>query len=84
MTESHGFHSNPLNRCSNDIPLHDTFNRVFRAIDFDQFLEGFVRWVQATCITLAGEQVAIDGKALRSVWLSCMCRDRRSLDNWVG
>lgn len=47
------------------IPSHDTFNRVFQAIDPHQFLDCFVRWVQATCTALAGEQVAIDGKALR-------------------
>ena len=49
----------------NGIPSHDTFNRVFQAIDPAQFLDCFVRWVQATCTALAGEQVAIDGKALR-------------------
>lgn len=49
----------------NGIPSHDTFNRVFQAIDPHQFLDCFVRWVQATCTALAGDQVAIDGKALR-------------------
>lgn len=47
------------------IPSHDTFNRVFSAIDPTAFLDCFVRWVQAVCPTLNGEVVAIDGKALR-------------------
>lgn len=47
------------------IPSHDTFNRVFAAIDPHCFLECFIRWVQGLCPTLAGDVVAIDGKALR-------------------
>jgi predicted transposase YbfD/YdcC len=47
------------------IPSHDTFNRVFSALDPQCFLECFVQWVQGICPALAGEVVAIDGKALR-------------------
>ena len=47
------------------IPSHDTFNRVFSAIDPQAFLECFVQWVQEICPALAGDVVAIDGKALR-------------------
>ena len=47
------------------IPSHDTFNRVFSAIDPDCFMDCFVRWVQGICPALQGEVVAIDGKALR-------------------
>jgi len=47
------------------IPSHDTFNRVFSAIDPACFLDCFIRWVQGLCPALAGEVVAIDGKALR-------------------
>jgi predicted transposase YbfD/YdcC len=47
------------------IPSHDTFNRVFSALDPHHFLECFVQWVQGICPALAGEVVAIDGKALR-------------------
>jgi predicted transposase YbfD/YdcC len=48
----------------NGIPSHDTFNRVFSALDPHAFLECFVQWVQGVCPGLAGT-VAIDGKALR-------------------
>jgi predicted transposase YbfD/YdcC len=49
----------------NGIPSHDTFNRVFSAINPDHFLECFVRWVKGLCSSLQDEVVAIDGKALR-------------------
>lgn len=49
----------------NGIPSHDTFNRVFSAIDPHRFLDGFVQWVQGVCGALNGDVVAIDGKALR-------------------
>ncbi len=47
------------------IPSHDTFGRVFAAIDPHYFLDCFVKWVQGICLTLKDETVAIDGKALR-------------------
>jgi predicted transposase YbfD/YdcC len=47
------------------IPTHDTFNRVFSAIDPHCFLDCFVRWVRSICPALEGDVVAIDGKALR-------------------
>jgi len=47
------------------IPSHDTFNRVFSAIDPHRFLECFIEWTQGVCTALQGEVVAIDGKALR-------------------
>lgn len=47
------------------IPSHDTFNRVFSAIDPHAFLECFVQWVRGICPVLQNEVVAIDGKALR-------------------
>ena len=49
----------------NGIPSHDTFNRVFSALDPHAFLDCFARWVQGICPTLSEEVVAIDGKALR-------------------
>jgi predicted transposase YbfD/YdcC len=47
------------------IPSHDTFNRVFSAIDPRAFLDCFVEWVRGVCPALKGQTVAIDGKALR-------------------
>jgi predicted transposase YbfD/YdcC len=49
----------------NGIPSHDTFNRVFSAIDPRCFLDCFVRWVRGICPALGNDVVAIDGKALR-------------------
>jgi predicted transposase YbfD/YdcC len=47
------------------IPSHDTFNRLFAALDSQKFLEAFMRWTQSLRVTLSQEVVAIDGKALR-------------------
>jgi predicted transposase YbfD/YdcC len=47
------------------IPSHDTFNRLFAALKPAQFLECFLRWTQSLRPAIAGEIVAIDGKALR-------------------
>jgi len=47
------------------IPSHDTFNRVFAALDPEEMEKGFVAWVSSIAKLTAGEVVAIDGKALR-------------------
>ncbi len=49
----------------NGIPSHDTFGRVFAALDATAFQQGFLRWVQAVWPTDVGEVVARDGKTLR-------------------
>ena len=49
----------------NGIASHDTFNRVFAAIDPKEFLECFLRWTQSLRQAVAQEIVALDGKALR-------------------
>ena len=49
----------------NGIPTHDTFNRVFQAIDPQAFLECFLRWTEGLRRTVSREIVALDGKALR-------------------
>jgi len=46
------------------IPSHDTFNRVFAALDPEELEKGFVAWVSAIARLVAGEVVAIDGKTL--------------------
>ena len=56
-------------------PSHDTFSRVFRLIDPAQFEPIFARFAQAfgkalpAAPGLAGEVVAVDGKALRGAFL---------------
>jgi predicted transposase YbfD/YdcC len=49
----------------NGIPSHDTFNRVFAALDPEAFLDCFLRWTQSLRQAVAQEIVALDGKALR-------------------
>jgi len=52
-------------RLPHGIPSHDTFNRVFAALDPREFLECFLRWTQSLRQAVAQEIVALDGKALR-------------------
>lgn len=49
----------------NGIPSHDTFNRVFSAIDSEQFESCFIQWVSTLAQLNAKEVVAIDGKTIR-------------------
>ena len=47
------------------IPSHDTFNRVFQALDPAELEKSFLGWVRSLTRLTAGEVVAIDGKNLR-------------------
>ncbi|WP_244137093.1 ISAs1 family transposase, partial [Burkholderia pyrrocinia] len=47
------------------IPSHDTFGRVFAALDPRQFEACFIRWMNHLCPTLTHQVVAIDGKTVR-------------------
>jgi predicted transposase YbfD/YdcC len=49
----------------NGIPSHDTFNRVFAALNPQSFLECFLAWTQSVREAVPQEIVALDGKALR-------------------
>lgn len=47
------------------IPAHDTFWRVFRALDAAAFARCFSAWTASLRRLVAGEVVAVDGKQLR-------------------
>ena len=47
------------------IPSHDTFGRVFAALNPDSLAEAFRTWVAAIADLSHGEVIAIDGKTLR-------------------
>lgn len=49
----------------NGIPSHDTFNRVFSAIDSKQFELCFIEWVKTLAKLTDKEIIAIDGKTIR-------------------
>jgi predicted transposase YbfD/YdcC len=49
----------------NGIPSHDTFGRVFAAIDAEAFQTSFTRWVEAVFQVTNGQVIAIDGKTCR-------------------
>jgi predicted transposase YbfD/YdcC len=48
------------------IPSHDTFNRVFAALDRKAFAACFARWMAAVCEIVGLRAIAIDGKAARA------------------
>jgi predicted transposase YbfD/YdcC len=54
----------------NGIPSHDTFGRVFAALDPDEFERCFLAWVQAAIAQTDGTVVAVDGKTV------CRSHDR--------
>ena len=47
------------------IPSHDTFGRVFAALDPEAFKTAFLAWVATVADLLPGDVIAIDGKTLR-------------------
>ena len=49
----------------NGIASHDTISRVFAALDSTTFQACFIRWMATLCPSVAGQIVAIDGKAAR-------------------
>lgn len=49
----------------NGIPSHDTFNRVFAALDPEQLRTGFQSWIQAVAEVLPTQVIAVDGKTVR-------------------
>ena len=49
----------------NGIPSHDTFGRVFAALNPQEFESSFMEWVQAINQLTQGQVIAVDGKQLR-------------------
>src|SRR5512140_82243 len=47
------------------IPSHDTFGRVFAALDPAGFEECFRKWIAGLAQSTAGRLIAIDGKTIR-------------------
>lgn len=47
------------------IPSHDTFSRVFRLLDADEFQRRFLRWVERYFSIPSGQVIAVDGKSAR-------------------
>ncbi len=49
----------------NGIPAHDTFWRVFEALNPEQFQHCFLQWIAEVRQRIAREVIAVDGKTLR-------------------
>jgi len=50
----------------NGIPSHDTFSRVFSAINSTDFQESFFEWLKAVIQLFPENVIAIDGKSIRA------------------
>jgi predicted transposase YbfD/YdcC len=55
----------------NGIPSHDTFERIFDALDPRAFQEGLLNWLDALRGLPNVKQIAIDGKVLRGSGKGC-------------
>lgn len=65
------------------IPSHDTFRDLFRHLAPGVFQDCFTAWINAACVRLGIQHVAIDGKALRgSRGLDGTCL--HVVSAWVG
>lgn len=51
-------------KLNNGVPSDDTINRVFSAIDSNQFENCFIEWVNSISEITKGQVIAIDGKTL--------------------
>jgi len=49
----------------NGVPSHDTFSRVFNALNEDQLCSALTRWLALLGKNEKGQHIAIDGKSLR-------------------
>ena len=49
----------------NGIPSHDTFNRLFAAVDPNEFERVFLKWIKSIQKQTDGEVVSLDGKTMR-------------------
>jgi predicted transposase YbfD/YdcC len=49
-----------------ETPSHDTFSRLFAAVDGKAFMDCFLTWVKGLEVATAGKVVAIDGKTARA------------------
>jgi predicted transposase YbfD/YdcC len=49
----------------NGIPSHDTFLRLFAALNPDAFQQAFTGWINSVCHTLGFCHIPIDGKTVR-------------------
>ena len=68
---------------TNGIPSHDTFYRVFAALDPDAFAERFGRWMASACDGTGLTPIAVDGKSARRATRANATGCRRVVGAWA-
>ena len=72
-------------RLENGVPSHDTFGRVFAALDTGQFYACLANWIASLQLDLRGQTVAIDGKTLRKSFDKAVGREALHVVNaWAS
>jgi predicted transposase YbfD/YdcC len=66
------------------IPSHDTFNRVFAALDRTAFAACFSRWAAGLCSAAGLRPVAIDGQAVRAAASDTFSGCLHLVTAWAG
>jgi DDE_Tnp_1-associated len=72
-------------RLPHGIPSHDTFGRLFAALDASAFLACFRSWVESLAIATKGLLVGFDGKTARASGDAAkeQCNGPQKLDHWL-
>ena len=52
-------------RLPGGIPSHDTFNRVFSALNPEELESSFIAWTRSVAELTGNEVISIDGKSMR-------------------
>ena len=68
----------------NGIPSHDTFGRVFAALNPAQFKNCFLSWIKSIRKVTKGEVIPVDGKTLRRSFDTKMRQVSNSYGQCVG
>ncbi len=72
-------------RLENGVPSHDTFGRVFAALDTGQFYACLANWIASLQLDLRGQTIAIDGKTLRKSFDKAVGREALHVVNaWAS
>ena len=68
----------------NGVPSHDTFNRVFAALNPRKFNECVISWLSAVCEAAGLKHIAVDGKSARRAPRDTFSGRLHLVSAWAG